>query len=369
MFDTISLDNILWALFFLGLALLLGALLLFVLKLFNLKRNIKVFQNPDTGAVQRKPEKPQSEKNVSAVHKDTSSPSPGEKSVYAYDQEPEESDEDLKENSKTFFKALIHNVKEDNVPDLGAQTTFYLILALFPFLIFLLSVLQYTPLDYETLIGNIEGLLPDEGQELILDTIEEVFTNTSGALLSFSVIGALWSSLKGAQALIKATNTAYNVEETRNFFHVKAVALVVTIGVPVVILLSFFFIVFGEVIGTYVFDFFGLSDNFIDLWNWIRFPIPIVVMILFFMLFYKLAPSLKLKFKSVFWGSLFTVVFWLLASLGFSIYVNNFSNYSNVYGSLGSIIVVILWLFISSIILIIGGEINVILSRLRRGKV
>ncbi|WP_160718599.1 YihY/virulence factor BrkB family protein [Isachenkonia alkalipeptolytica] len=280
--------------------------------------------------------------------------------------EVEELSQDLKEDSKTFFKSLLNNIKDDKVPDLGAQTTYYLVLALFPFFIFLLSVLQYTPLEYEIIISTLEGLLPEDAHELIFGTIEEVFTASSGALLSFGALAALWSSLKGANALIKGVNTAYNVEETRNFFQVKAVALLTTIGVPIVILSAFFFIVFGEVLGTYVFDFFGLSDYFIELWNWMRFPIPMLIMVLFFMVFYKFAPNQKLKFRNVFWGALFTVIFWIIASLGFSFYVNNFSNYSAVYGSLGTIVVVLLWLYISSIIIIVGGEVNVVLSRLRR---
>lgn len=370
MFDTISLDLILWSLLFLGIFILIIALVLLVIKILALKGNLDSFGIPHDSST--KPVKVQNKKAGNSIgnaskdqkeyHKDSKDDDPNSNSKDA------NKSEDLKENSKTFFKALLNNIKEDKVPDLGAQATFYLVLALFPFFIFLLSVLQYTPLDYATIVTNIEGLLPEQAQELIFGTIEEVFSGSSGTLLSFSVIGALWSSLKGANGLIKAVNTAYNVEETRNFFQVKGVALLITLGVPVIILLAFFFIVFGEVLGTYVFDFIGLSDNFIELWSWLRFPIPIITMILFFMLFYKFAPSLHLKFKNVFWGALFTVIFWLIASLGFSLYVNNFGNYSNVYGSLGSVIVVLLWLYLSSIIIIIGGEINVVLSRLRKGQ-
>ena len=366
MFSSVSIYLILRIILFIGIITLIGVLIQLALRLLKLKQSFDHIGAPrelPTGT-QRKPRK-------KTDKKPTSSP----ESVEDLSSNPDASSkdnrdlpEDFKEESKAFFKALLDNIKNDKVPDLGAQTTYYLILALFPFFIFLLSVLQYTPLEYELIIVTLEGLLPEQAHELIFGTIEEVFTGSSGALLSFGVVAALWSSLKGANALIKGVNTAYNVEETRNFFQVKAVALLTTIGVPIVILFAFFFIVFGEVLGTYVFDFFGLSDYFIDLWNWMRFPIPIVIMVLFFMLFYKFAPNQRLKFRNVFWGALFTVIFWLIASLGFSFYVNNFGNYSNVYGSLGSIVVILLWLYISSIIIIVGGEVNVVLSRLRKGQ-
>lgn len=265
-----------------------------------------------------------------------------------------------------IFKELIKNIKEDKITDIGAQTTYYLILALFPFLIFLLSILQYTPLEYQQVIEALENLLPQQAHNIIFGTIEEVFTKGSGTLLSIGMITTLWSSLKGANALIKGVNMAYNVEETRHFIKVRLIAFLTTIGVPVVILLTFFFIVFGEIIGTYIFDFLGLSTYFIEIWSILRFPIPIIVMILFFMVFYKFAPNKKLAFSEVIWGAVFTVILWLIASLGFSYYVNNFSNYSNVYGSIGSIVVVLLWLYISSIIIIIGGEINVVINKYRR---
>ncbi len=276
--------------------------------------------------------------------------------------------EDSPPDYKSFFKALLHNIKMDRVPDLGAQTTYYLLLAMFPFFIVLLSVLQYTPLEADIIIQQLSNLLPEEAHSLIFGTISEVFTESSGALLSFGLVAALWSSLKGANALIKGVNSAYNVEETRHFVKVKGIALLTTLGVPIVIIFAFFFIVFGEVIGTYVFNFFGLSDYFIRVWNTIRYPVPIGVMIIFFTVFYKFAPNKKLRLRDVFWGALFTVVFWLVASLGFSYYINNFSNYSAIYGSLGGIVVVLLWLYISSIIIVLGAEVNVVLHRFREAK-
>ncbi len=361
MFNTLSFDSILWLLFFVGILILILAFIQLLFRILDLKRSLHNIGNKRKAPAKSQkiqPEKP--EKSLGPPSENLSE-NPKHDSEAGTD-----ISKDLKEYSKTFFKALLNNIKNDKVPDLGAQTTYYLLLALFPFFIFLLSVLQYTPLEYETIIITLEDLLPEEAHEIIFGTIEEVFTGSSGALLSFGVVAALWSSLKGANALIKGVNTAYNVEETRNFFQVKAVALLTTIGVPIVILLAFFFIVFGQVLGTYVFDFFGLSDYFIDLWSWMRFPIPIAVMVLFFMIFYKFAPNQQLKFRNVFWGALFTVIFWLIASLGFSFYVNNFGNYSTVYGSLGSVVVILLWLYISSIIIIVGGEVNVVLSRLGR---
>ncbi|MGO1369776.1 YihY/virulence factor BrkB family protein [Senegalia sp. (in: firmicutes)] len=266
-------------------------------------------------------------------------------------------------NLMGFIGSMKYRMKEDEVPALGAQLTYYLILSFFPFLIFLLTLLSHTSISTADVMRNLSEVLPDQSFALISDTIEEVLQNGTTSLLSFSIIGTLWSASNGVAALIKGLNKAYDQEENRPFLLLRGFAILITIALVIGIILSFTLLVFGQVIGNYIFSFFGLTKYFKIIWEAIRFIFPIIMLIVVFTLFYKYAPNKKrLKFKEVFPGAIFTTSAWIAISLLFSFYVNNFGNYTKTYGSLGGIIILLIWLYISSIIILIGGELNATLA-------
>lgn len=256
------------------------------------------------------------------------------------------------------IKQFIFRIKDDDISGMGAQSTYFLILSIFPLLIFILSVLRFTPVSEDELINGLTAIMPGGTSDLVISTVNEVISNSSAAVLSVGMLATLWSASKGSNALIKGINKAYDVEEDRNFLQVKGIAVLTTLGIPLLVISSFLFLVLGETIGVFIFDRLGFSEYFLSLWNLVRFIFPIVAMIIFFTLFFKFAPNRKLKFRDVIWGACFTSAGWIIISLGFSFYVSNFGNYSRIYGSLGSIIVLLLWLYISSIIVILGGEVN-----------
>ncbi|MGB3366715.1 MAG: YihY/virulence factor BrkB family protein [Acidaminobacteraceae bacterium] len=256
-----------------------------------------------------------------------------------------------------FTKGVINRIRDDRVTGLSAQITYYMLLAIFPFLIFLLNLLIFFDIDQEILMNTIIQLIPEQSSHLIFSIVNEVVSNSGVTLLSIGMITTLWSASKGVNALIAGLNKAYDVKEKRSFFVVKAIALVATIGIPAIMISSFLFLVLGEQIGQFVSNEFGLTD-YLGLWRLLRVLSPLVGMVVYFTLLYKLAPNRHIKIKHALIGSIFSTVCWIGASMLFSYYVNNFGNYSKVYGGLGSIIILLLWLNLSIIILIVGGEIN-----------
>ena len=255
------------------------------------------------------------------------------------------------------LKGVIRRIKDDNVSELSAQITYYLLLALFPFMIFLLNLLMYFDINQITLMNGIRKIIPAESSDLVFSIVDKVISSSGVTLLSIGMIMTFWSATKGANAIIKGLNRAYDVKEDRSFFVVKGVGIIATLGIPLVMIASFIFLVLGEQMGQFLSDKLGLLD-YLGLWELLRVLIPLSGMSLFFTLLYKFAPNRHIKFKHAAVGGIFSTIGWVVISMLFSFYVSHFGNYSNIYGGLGSIIILLLWLKVSSTILIIGGEIN-----------
>lgn len=268
----------------------------------------------------------------------------------------------MKEKSKEFIKDLLHRLKEDNVTALGAQLSYYLVLSIFPFLIFFLNLLSYTPIARNDILHSFIVFLPADTQRLISHLAIETMNKSSDTLLSLGAITGIWAASKGLMALIRALNKAYDVEENRNYFELRALAIVFTLALLVLLIIVLVTLVFGEVLGNKLFDFLGLSLKFIVFWKYFRILISLSFMVLIFTLLYKFSPSIRngksISFRHTLPGAIFASIGWICTSALFSYYVNNFANYGKTYGSLGGIIVLLVWLYLSSIIIITGGEIN-----------
>ena len=261
-----------------------------------------------------------------------------------------------------YIEQLIFRYKDDDLPSMSAQITYYLILAFFPFLLFLINLVSFTPLSNEILITNFNKFLPKETGILVKNVVVQTLQAKSKTLLLFGMIGSLWAASKGIAAITKGLNKAYDIEENRNFIKLSSIALISTIGVTIMIIFSFIMIVFGKFIGTYVFGLMGAKTLFNIIWFLLRYFIPLTIMFSTFFLIYEYMPNRRLKFNNVIVGTIFTTIGWVITSVLFSFYVNNFANYEKVYGSLGGVIALISWLYISTLIILIGGELNAISS-------
>lgn len=271
-------------------------------------------------------------------------------------------------NFAKFLKEFLFRLKDDNVTAIGAQLSYYLVLSIFPFLIFFLNILSYTPIAREDVLHSIIIMLPIDTQRLISTLIIETVNTSNETLLSLSAITGLWAASKGIMALIRVLNKAYDVEETRSYLELRGLAILFTIALLALLFIVLLTLVFGEVLGNKLFEFLGITQNFITFWQYFRVIISLSAMILIFALLYRYIPSIRngkaINFRHAMPGAIFTSLGWIITSTIFSYYVNNFANYSKTYGSLGGIIILLVWLYISSIIIIMGGEINATLKSL-----
>lgn len=278
-------------------------------------------------------------------------------------------DKILSKREIIFFKELIFRFKDDNVTAIGAQLSYYLILSIFPFLIFFLNILSFTPIAREDVLQNIIVVLPLETQKIITSLVMETIRTSSETLLSFGAITGIWAASKGLMALIRAINKAYDVEETRSYVELRLLAILFTFCLLILLTIVLLTLVFGEVLANQLFDFLGMTINFIIFWEYFRVTISIGFMVLIFALLFRFSPSIengkRISFKQTLPGAVFSSVGWIITSSMFSYYVNNFGTYAKTYGSIGGIIVLLIWLYISSIIVVLGGEINATLEYMR----
>lgn len=265
---------------------------------------------------------------------------------------------------KGTLQDLIVRIKNVDVGSLGAQLAYFFLLSFFPLLIFLVTLLPFLNLNEQDVYNFMDDIMPGEIYSLLEGILRDVLTNQSSGLLSIGILGTIWSASKGIDALMKALNKAYDVEQKPGIMN-RLWSLIFTIAFVAILLIALVLPVFGQQIGGFLFSFFHLEDNFKAVWNVLRFVLPIVLIFCVMILMYWIVPNTnpRIRVTSVLLGALFATVGWFALTFGFSIYVSNFGNYSATYGSIGGVIVLMLWLYFTGIILIVGGTINATMQR------
>lgn len=259
---------------------------------------------------------------------------------------------------KSLLRLLWHRIEEDDIPGLSAQLAYFFLLSLFPLLIFIFTLLPYLPIPYPDILGSIREFAPPQTMDLIERNVNHVMNNRNGGLLSFGVIGTIWSASNGIHALVRAFNKAYNVNESRSFIVSRGMAILLTIGMIFVFIIAVLLPIFGREIGVFLFSYLGFKLEFLRIWEMLRLVVSALILFLIFTGLYWIAPNVKLRCRSAFPGAGFATVGWILSSYALSFYVSKFNNFSLTYGSIGAIIVLLIWLYISGFIIILGGEIN-----------
>lgn len=260
----------------------------------------------------------------------------------------------MKSLTRIFFKQL----KTDPILDWAATLAYYFMLSIFPLLIFMLALIPYFNLDVDMIYSFINDYVPEDLAELLSTTILEVIKEPQGGLLSFGILATLWSASNGMNALIRAVNRSYNIEETRNFLRLRGLSILLTIGMIIVIVATLLLPVFGNLIISGLESFSILPHDIAVILNILRWIIGIGLMTLVLMLLYWIGPNIKLKLSQVVVGAVVATVGWQVISFAFSTYVSNFGNFTATYGSLGGVIILMLWFFLTGLILVIGGELN-----------
>lgn len=230
-------------------------------------------------------------------------------------------------------------------------------------LIVLFVLLSFVHIDLASLSGFLDQLLPRDIARLVMGIVKEVTENHNLSLLSIGVLTAFWAAMNGARALILGVNIAYGNPPSKGFFRPYFIALLATVGIPLIVITTLVFQVAGETITHFLEDYFLHIGPLLWIIKKLGTVIPLVSTGIYFLLFYRLAPNIKVRFRDVLFGTVFATVAWFAASYGFSIYINQFANYSRFYGSIGSVIILLFWLYITSIIILLGAEINATIGR------
>ncbi|WP_163529165.1 YihY/virulence factor BrkB family protein [Halobacillus ihumii] len=265
-----------------------------------------------------------------------------------------------------FGKELFTRFGEDEIPGMAAQLAYFFLLSLFPFIIFLITLLSYMNIQEDRVLNFISTYAPPETYELISENITELLNDQNGGLLSLGIIGTLWAASNGVNALMRAFNRAHNVDENRSFIVARFTAIVLTIAMVFVIGIAFLLPVLGNSISTFIFTFLGVSGDFIFFWDALRWVVSSVIFFIVLSFLYLMAPNKSLKIREITIGAIFATIGWQLVSLLFSYYVSSMGNYSATYGSLGGVIVLMIWFYISGVVIILGGEVNAVILKFRQ---
>ena len=262
-----------------------------------------------------------------------------------------------KYSNKIRFFLEYSNYKEINSK--AAEISFYLLLSIFPFLIFTISLVVYAPIiKLSKYILLLKKIIPDSVFNIITSLVSSAIENRSFSFLILSFILAMYTMSRAVQSLIRGMNKSYNIRETRPYFEVLFISLVFVVMLIVLIFTSMIFLIFGESLGAFLFKLIGLDQYFMYIWNLWRYIIGIITVTIILMNLYRFTPNKKLTFKQVVPGAIVSTLCWLLATFFYSYYANNFAKYDIIYGSLGGIIVLMTWVYISSWTILIGCEIN-----------
>lgn len=270
----------------------------------------------------------------------------------------------MKRSEKNYINLieLLGRAKEHRITTSAAEAAFFLILSIIPFLMLCLSVIRYTPVTEADVMREVTLLLPDAIDPVALVVIGEIY-DKSVTIVSVSAVLAVWSAAKGIMALKNGLNIVYEVQEDRNYFLVRLQAMVYVVLFLAVVIMTLVLLVFGRGIQAILEKNVAFLGEF-SLWIvLIRAGVSLLVMMLFFCTLYKVLPAHRTKFKKQWPGAVFSALGWFFFSYGFSFYVSNISKISYTYGSLSTLVILMLWLYFSMYILFGGAELNAFLNR------
>lgn len=282
---------------------------------------------------------------------------------------PDESKIDVT-TMKGFIQDLFVRSREVDISGMGAQLAYFFLLSFFPLLLFVVALLPFLKLNQQHIFEFLQTIVPAEVFMLTQGTIVEVLTTyNGGGLLSIGIIGTLWSASRGMNALIKTLNLAYQTEPKNGFIN-RAWSLIFTVSLIIVLLLALLIPIFGPRYVYELFHFLGVEETFVTFWGYVQWLLPPLLIFIVLLLLYWIIPHTepRLHVITVIPGALFSTVSWVVLIYAFSFYVNNFSNITTTYGSIASVILLMLWLYFTGMILIFGGLLNATMQKRRLAK-
>lgn len=251
-------------------------------------------------------------------------------------------------------------ITRDHVGAYAAQTAFFFLLCMIPIILLLLTLVQYTPVTKADVMTAVIQVFPSSVDSLITSIVNQVYNQSTG-IVPVTIIVALWSAGKGVLAMSSGLNCVYNCQETRNYIFLRIRATLYTVMFILVIILLLVLSVFGNTLNILVEEHVPIMKNMADWLIEARMIITPTVMLVFLMLIYKFLPNRKDKYRKQIPGAIFATIGWMVVSWVFSVYVDIFQGFSSMYGSLTTIMLIMMWLYFCMYSILLGGELNMML--------
>lgn len=258
-----------------------------------------------------------------------------------------------------ILRAFLIKMKEDYISAFSAQSTLFIIISAFPLIIMILNLIQFLPITESDLSNLMIKLMPDALEPFIITIMDELYNKSSGTLISLTALTTLWSASKGTLSVVRGLNSIYQIDETRNFITLRFISIFYTIILIITLIFTLTILVFGNTLYTFVATKIPVLETLANILIVLRPLLALSLLTLFFSLLYKIIPNRSSPLILQAPGALFASSGWMLFSFFFSIYIDNFSNFSYMYGSLTAIVLIMLWLYFCMYILFLGAEINV----------
>lgn len=276
----------------------------------------------------------------------------------------------LKLLSRRSLRDLLDRVLQNDVFTGAAALAFYLTLAFFPALVVLITLVPFLPIDRvdEAIFDFLAQALPAEAATLVHRVVSEAIDEQHGGLLSISLFAAAWAASTGMYGVMRQINFAYDVTEVRSFMRARFTALVLSLIFGALVLGAFSLIVLGGVLQDWIGSRFGFSDLLLTFFATLRWVIIVVFMLLGFGLVYRYGPNVEQRIAFLSPGTAFGVPALIAVSLGFSYYIRSFGGYGAMYGSIGAVIILMLWLYAAGLVVIVGAEINALQQRMKHSR-
>ena len=262
-----------------------------------------------------------------------------------------------------LIRLATDKIGEDELSTRSAALSYYFVGALFPMLLFLLSLLgifagagtQFR----DTIIGGLARVVPGSASQLIERVLNQVIRSSSGIKLAAGIVGALWAASGGVAAVVTSLNKIYRTAETRPWWKQKLTVIGLTLALAALIIVALILVLYGGKIGEFLANQVGLGSAFSFAWKILHWPVAFAAMFLSYSIMYYFGPDVvERRWHWVTPGAVAGVALWLVASLGFRVYLRFFDSYSATYGSVGAVIILLLWLYITGFAILVGGEVN-----------
>lgn len=255
---------------------------------------------------------------------------------------------------------FIKGLQEGAITTRASSLAFNFFLAFFPSIIVFFTLIPYIPIDgfQQTLMEIISNVLPPSTNSATFSTLEDIINNQRGGLLSIGFILALYFSTNGMSSLIQAFNSSYHIRENESIIKHQMLSILLTIVISALVFLTIILIIFGKAAIIYMIDYQLINENKLVLLNTAKWVILIFMLFLGITTIFNLGPAIKSKIKIFSPGAILATLFIILTSIVFSYYIDNFSQYNKIYGSIGTLIIILLWIYFNAIFLLIGFELN-----------